>query len=233
MFLLLVYFLERSRQIRMRRFMSFAANMFITRSIQMQIEAIKQFHNMYRNRRAWVYHRQANDFETYYEADLNSSKDLDPNYWQNHYRISRETFDFICGIVSCYMVKKQTNMRDTIPVPKRVAIALWWLANGGSYRSIGQTFGISRSIVCRITKDFVGVMVFLRDRYIRWPRTSEECTRSIKTFENLSPLPNVFGAIDGTHIEIVAAENSTVDFFNRKQRYSISCQGVCDGNLSF
>ena len=88
MFLLLVYFLEQSRQIRMRRFMSFAANMFITRSIQMQIGAIKQFHNMYRNRRAWVYHRQANDFETYYEADLNSSKDLDPKYWQNHYRIS-------------------------------------------------------------------------------------------------------------------------------------------------
>eukprot|EP00794_Sanderia_malayensis_P009556 gene9556-10543_t len=124
-------------------------------------------------------------------------------------------------------------MRDTIPVPKRVAVALWWLANGGSYRSVGQTFGISRSIVCRITKDFVGVMVLLRDRYIRWPRSLEECTKCIKTFENLSPLPNILGAVDGTHIEIIAPENSTVDFFNRKQRYSISCQGVCDGNLIF
>ena len=132
-----------------------------------------------------------------------------------------------------YGEREKTNIRDTIPLPKRVAVALWWLGNGGSYRSIGQAFGISRSIVCRITKDFVGVMAFLRDRYIRWPRTIEECARSVKTFENLSPLPNVLGAIDRNHIEISAPENSTVDFFSRKQRYSISCQGVCDGGMKF
>eukprot|EP00794_Sanderia_malayensis_P002277 gene2277-2621_t len=51
-------------------------------------------------------------------------------------------------------------------------------------------------------------------------------------FENLSPLPNILGAIDGTHIEIIAPENSTVDFFNSSDS-SISCQGVCDGNMIF
>ena len=62
--------------------------------------------------------------------------------------------------------------------------------------------------------------------------------RSVPTQLSLSeifppPLPNVFAAIDGTHVQIIAPENSTVDFFDRKQRHSIGCQGVCDGKLKF
>ena len=72
-FLLFVYILERGTQIRMRRFISFTAKMFITKNMQMQIGAIRHFSNMYRNCRAWAYHRQENDFDTHYKADLNSS----------------------------------------------------------------------------------------------------------------------------------------------------------------
>ncbi len=114
------------------------------------------------------------------------------------------------------MKKEDTNMRETIPVPKRVGVAIWWLANGGSYRSIGQTFGISSCIVGRITKDFVGALVHLRERFIAWPETEEQCQQTIKTFERLSLLPNVFGVIDGTYVQILAPEDSTVDFFDRK-----------------
>lgn len=213
--------------------MSHASALMTARSIQLQIASIQYFERIYQNRRAWVYHRQENEFDVYYQADPNTSKDLDPNYWITNYRINRETFDFICQVVHEYMVKEETNMRATIPVQKRVGVALWWLANGGSYRSIGQTFGISRSIVCRITKDFIGALVYLRDEFISWPRTPETCARSVSTFKDLSPLPNVFGAIDGTHVQIIAPENSTVDFFDRKQHYSIGCQGICDGNLKF
>ncbi len=232
-FLMAVYLLEHNRQIRFRRMISFASAVLAARNMQMQMAAMRYFTSIYRRRQAWVFHRQENEFDVYYEADLNTSKHLDPNYWHVHYRMSRETFDFICRTVNGHLVKQQTNMRATIPVEKRVAVGLWWLANGGSYRSIGQVFGISRSIVCRITKDFVGALVHLRDEFICWPKTPEACARSVSTFRNLSPLPNVFGAIDGTHVEITAPERSTVDFFNRKQRYSIGCQGVCDGSLKF
>ena len=43
----------------------------------------------------------------------------------------------------------------------------------------------------------------------------------------------MYTAIDGTHVQIEAPEKSTVDFFDRKKRYSIGCQGVCDGKLKF
>ena len=98
---------------------------------------------------------------------------------------------------------------------------------------MGQNVGVSTSIVCHISKDFVGALVYLRNNYISWPQTPEECSNAVESFRNLSPLPNVFAAIDGTHVQIIAPENSTVDFFDRKQRHSIGCQGVCDGKLKF
>ena len=231
--LLCGHLLEQHRQRTLQRMLAFASTFVAMRSLEMQRAAIQFFVNAYQNRRAWVFHRQFNEFDVYYDADLNTSKDLDPNYWIAHYRMGRETFEYVCRNVYDYIVKEELNMRETIPVPKRVGIAIWWLANGGSYRSVGQTFGVSPSIVGRITKDFVGALVHLRNEFISWPQTQEQCIRSVDTFKDLSPLPNLFGAIDGTHIEIMAPENSTVDFFDRKQRYSLGCQGICDGKLKF
>ena len=231
--LMVLCILEENRQQTVRRILAFAYWQVNLKCMQLQRAALQYFANAFEGRRAWVYHRQDNKFETYYAADLNTSKELDPNYWLHNYRMGRETFDYICMNVFRFMVKDDLNMRKTIPVHKRVAVAIWWLANGGSYRSTGQTFGISASIVGRITKDFVGALVYLRNRYIFWPKTRAQCSRVIESFKDLSPLPNVFGAIDGTHVEIIAPETSTVDFFNRKQRHSIGCQGICDGELRF
>ena len=47
-------------------------------------------------------------------------------------------------------------------------------------------------------------------------------------------VPETIGAIDGIHIEINSPTgDSKIDYFNRKQRYSISTQAVVGGNLKF
>ena len=46
--------------------------------------------------------------------------------------------------------------------------------------------------------------------------------------------PQTVGAIDGTHIGINSPTGDRkIDYFNRKQRYSISTQAVVGGNLKF
>ena len=231
--MMVFYSLEQSRQRRMHRMMLLLSAYIQLSNLHMQLTAMRFFMELYSDREAWSFHRQYNEFDVYFAADLNTSKDLDPDYWQKHYRICRETFDNICSLVHEHMVKNDTQLRSCIPLPKRVAIAIWWLANGESYRSIGQTFGVSTSILGYITKDFVGALVNIRHRFIMWPQSEEQSLKCVASFENLSSLPNVFGAIDGTHIHIQAPEESTVDFFDRKQRHSIGVQGVCDGNLKF
>lgn len=96
-----------------------------------RLAVVSYLANLYRERESLVFHRQKNDFDVYYQANLNSSKDLDPNYLSVPYRMSCETFDFVCQTVFDNMVK-ESHRREAIPVPKRVGVALWWLGNGGS-----------------------------------------------------------------------------------------------------
>jgi len=60
----------------------------------------------------------------------------------------------------------------------------------------------------------------------------------ISDFESLTQLPNICGAIDGTHIPLAEIPNRRVtlaasDFFNRKKFHSIVLQGVCDSEKIF
>ena len=41
------------------------------------------------------------------------------------------------------------------------------------------------------------------------------------------------GAIDTTQIEIVAPENAQIDYFYRKQKFTINTQAAVDGKLKF
>jgi len=60
------------------------------------------------------------------------------DWWKKNFRISRPTFDYIVRVVGPDLAKK--TLRECIPV--RVAVALWGLAAGDTYRSTGVQFGI-------------------------------------------------------------------------------------------
>ena len=84
-----------------------------------------------------------------------------------------------------------------------------------------------------ITEGFVGALVRLRYQFIVRPQSERQCFNTVKSFGKLSPLPNVFGAMDGTHVKAVALEDRTVDFLDRSQCYDMECQEVFDGSIKF
>ncbi|XP_068723666.1 uncharacterized protein [Montipora capricornis] len=55
----------------------------------------------------------------------------------------------------------------------------------------------------------------------------------IKTFQNVSDLPNIVGAIDGTHIRIAAPPDSALDYFRRYQQHNFIVQAIVDGRKRF
>ncbi len=60
----------------------------------------------------------------------------------------------------------------------------------------------------------------------------------IVCFEDLTNIPNIFGAIDGTHIPLTNLPSKKItftisDFSNRKKFYSFVLQVVCDTNKIF
>ena len=82
----------------------------------------------------------------YYDADLKTGKDLDPNYWILHYRMGHGTFGYGLRLNLRLYSERRFKCAKKNSVPKRVGIPLWWLANGRSYRLVGEF------IVGRITK---------------------------------------------------------------------------------
>ncbi|XP_042629302.1 protein ANTAGONIST OF LIKE HETEROCHROMATIN PROTEIN 1-like [Cyprinus carpio] len=137
--------------------------------------------------------------------------------WLENFRMSEETFIYLCNKLRPAMERRDANFRVCVPLKKRVAIALWKLATGSEYRSVGHLFGASISTVCRCVQEFY----------------QERFKEMAAYIENRWGLPQCIGAIDGSHIPIIAPQDYHCDYFNRKGWHSIILQGVVDGKGLF
>ncbi|XP_040275584.1 protein ANTAGONIST OF LIKE HETEROCHROMATIN PROTEIN 1-like [Bufo bufo] len=147
--------------------------------------------------------------------------------------MSKETFGYLCAKLSPAMEKQSTNFRASLPVRKRVVIALWKLATNSEYRSIGHLFGVSKSTVCRCVQDFCkAVCTLLAPEIVHFP-DSEKLKDMANYFEDRWGLPQCVGAIDGSHLPIIAPQVYHTDYFNRKGWYSIILQKVVDAKGLF
>ena len=132
------------------------------------------------------------------------------------------------------MRKEETYFRKTISIQKRVACVLWQLSTGNSYRVVSKVFGVGRSTVSQIVKEFCKTLRKKSSRFIKFPKTRMEVATEIQNFQDSvnCKIPQTVSAIDGTHIKINSPTgDGKIDNFNKKQRYSISTQAVIDGNL--
>lgn len=120
-----------------------------------------------------------------------------------------------------------------MPVNKRIAIALWRLATNNEYRSVSHLFGVGISTVCRCVQDFCyAVIKVLLSDHIKTPDT-RKLIEMATYFDNRWRAPQCVGAIDSSHIPILAPELFPRDFYNRKGWHSIILQGVVDGKGLF
>jgi hypothetical protein len=144
--------------------------------------------------------------------------------WVENFRISRMTFQFLCDKLGEYLVRDDTRLRKSISVAKRIAICLWHLATGEDLRSLAWRFDIGKSTACQIINEVCHIIVeVLLPIYVRWP-TGQRLFDTINGFA----FPQCAGAIDGTHIPIVAPHENKSDFHNRKHFYSVILQAVVD-----
>ena len=79
-------------------------------------------------------------------------------------------------------------------------------------------------------------MVQLASTFIKFPVTALENALATTSFQEFTDcaISQVVGAVDGTHIEILApSSQSRLDYFSRKQKYTIKSQAVVGSNLMF
>ena len=90
-------------------------------------------------------------------------------------------------------------MRNCIPPENVLAIGLYRLAHGGSFDNAGIAMNVGKATAHEAFTDVVNALNDFRNDFIKFPTNEAETRSSIATFEELSNLPNIEGAIDGTH----------------------------------
>ena len=127
-----------------------------------------------------------------------------------------------------WICQRDMKLCQSVPVNKRVAVALWCLATGDINRSTGLQFDIGRCTAMLMTHDFCQAIAKWTTEFIKFPETEQELLQSICFFTNKSLFPQVVEGIDGSHIALKTVPlNEWIEYLNRKQGYSIVIQGVC------
>ena len=82
--------------------------------------------------------------------------------------MERETFEELSRIIRGDLVKQETRMRKPVSLEKRIALGLWRLSTGNSYRSRGLQFGLGRSTAKVICQEFEEALCRKKDLFIRF-----------------------------------------------------------------
>lgn len=142
--------------------------------------------------------------------------------------MSRANFCELVAALAPFMSPECNYVREPVPVDKRIAIALYKLASCCEYRVVANQFGIHKSTVQKFLYLFCStVKRHLSNKFIYLPST-EEATLIGRRFSEKCHIPQICGAIDGTHIPITAPRKGYRDFINRKMWASYNMQAVVD-----
>ncbi|XP_042337979.1 protein ANTAGONIST OF LIKE HETEROCHROMATIN PROTEIN 1-like [Plectropomus leopardus] len=161
-----------------------------------------------------------------------SADSFDDAEWKAQFRVSRDTFSYLLERVEPAIRRRRTNYRVPIEPRRRLAIALWWFARSGEYRSIAGLFGVGVATVCVIVRQVISAILDrLYRRYVSLP-SGPRLEDTIRGFKDRC-YPQCAGAIGGTHIPIAPPRDNPDDYLNRRGWHSVILQAVVDHNVCF
>lgn len=115
------------------------------------------------------------------------------NDWIENFRMSKQTFSYLCQRLSPCLQRQNTTMRRSISVEQRVAITLWCLATPAEYRTVAHLFSVARSTVCAIVHETCKTIVTeLLTTYIKFP-SGNQLDRVIDGFRDKRRVPQCVG----------------------------------------
>lgn len=174
-----------------------------------------------------------------YERQLYpKSQDFANNYFfaqpdesfQQLTRTSKHAFEFIRSELENHPISHNNNRNPQTPVWLQLAITLDRLGNYGNEVSLGRTlkiWGVGKGTLDLYTSRVITALNDAAEKYIVWSNKREQ--KKISQGLGLQGFNGCAGLIDG--ITIPLSQKPAVDgecYFDRKQRYRVNAQVVCD-----
>lgn len=135
--------------------------------------------------------------------------------------------------ISGILCRHSTGGRVQISLEDRLLMLLWYLASLDKYAAIADRFGVSESTAsCAIRNLLQFVKENLVQKMIVWP-SDDEMDEIEAMYNDLKGFPGVVGMIDATHIKIHRPAVRGIDYYNRKNFYSVVLQAVVREDMRF
>ncbi|ERM96831.1 protein ALP1-like [Amborella trichopoda] len=145
--------------------------------------------------------------------------------WRSSYGLSYPVFASLVD-----QLKPHLN-RANLPLPPDYALsmALSRLTHGSSARSMSPNFKLDPFLIAKTTNTITRLLsTKLYSNYIRVP-VSHRLLQTVQAFKELSGLPNICGAIDGSHVKLSRTPSSDpLAFKCRHNFYSVLLQVIAD-----
>lgn len=156
--------------------------------------------------------------------------------WLKHCRMTYPAFLYLVEELRPHMLQSSQTVREPVELELAVALVLDRLASGSSPSATGDRWGVGTSTVIKYTKLITSILASddkLFSKYVVTP-TGDRLERIMNEFHEVTGIPNLCGAIDGTHIVLQRKPDRAygpADYRTGEGEdafYSILLQGVCD-----
>jgi hypothetical protein len=153
---------------------------------------------------------------------------IDTATFRSHFRISPATMEWLCQQVAPLVERMDTHYRQSVPVKKRVAMALFRLATGAKYSEVADKFGLGESTAFICTRQLCDALCTRFKHFLAFPKP-ELLDQIAKRFEQISGLPNCCGAIDCMRFKIRRpARPNAGEYYDGSMFHSVIAQLVVD-----
>lgn len=146
--------------------------------------------------------------------------------FQQLFRLTKDMVQYVVVELGPHM---QRNSALAIRHQQRILAALYFFATGSYQRTIGQSWNLSMSqqAVSKCVQEVSELIVaHLANDWIKFPTTQEEINSVKSEFMRRTRFPGVVGAIDCTHVAIIAPPEEEHNYLNRKGYHSKNVQIV-------
>ncbi|MCO5563220.1 hypothetical protein L7F22_016857 [Adiantum nelumboides] len=194
----------------------------------------------YAPREWWSFPRQMTFYDSIHKGLWSESRLQFQHKFYFAYKMSYESFHILLGLIEPLLPSATSEgfVREPIQAEKALACVLWRLAQGHSSKSEAEFYGLGEStirkyvlIICRILSH----NAFFQ-RYGICVSEGERLTKTMEDYEAITGLPQIAGAIDGSHIRLQrkpAKQYYPAQYMCRHGFPSILLQGIVDSNKLF
>ncbi|KAJ1200497.1 hypothetical protein NDU88_004321 [Pleurodeles waltl] len=141
------------------------------------------------------------------------------------YRLDRATIQELCAQLEPDLMSPIRQLTG-IPPLVQVLSVLHFMASGSFQTTVAISSGMSQPMFSKVLSRVLSALMKYMRSYIVFPEVGDLAT--VKgDFYALGHIPNIIGAIDGTHVALVPPSESEQVYRNRKSYHSMNVQVVC------